>query len=645
MNVRPALASLRIRCVRLLALAVVCAAGSAIAQHDEHATKAADKPVVFLDKSPVIVKFQLGRLSNEQLLLVDRADSHPKFAPVHEAIVARAGIAAKFKADALAALAKIRGTDVPVEILGAIQRLKPEESKVLPEFGGLLVTQQPAALERQRANLEALATGEAAAPARQAAFAALATIQPAESVWHLAQLNAGSLPHLLGAIPLVPEAARRSAYFPAVAPLLLPGGEAASRSPAITAASRMPGREVAVFASLVPIVAAGVDVPICARAALALPRDTWPAEHIRPLADALLAEAKKVPEARRTANDFLDMQELGAALAAKLSRETGAPLAKAFRALGVTVLRLGTLHEQMFFDKVLLVAEAGKPVELVFRNSDAMPHNFVLTLPGALDEIGAAAEKMPPTADAQGRTYVPASPKILQATKMVNPEEAVRLRFTAPSEPGEYPYVCTFPGHWQRMRGVLKVVKDMDDYLAQAPAEPAAPVITEWKSADLEGDLPKLARGRDFEKGRALFTTAGCVACHKVGRDGVAYGPDLTGVFARYKGDAKTVLAEILEPSKVIEPRYRPYEFKPAGNGEPFTGFLVKDEGETLLIQTGPSESLIQKVAAKEIVSRQPQASSLMPAGLLNLLGREQILDLLAFLQSGGDAKHASFGK
>lgn len=226
---------------------------------------------------------------------------------------------------------------------------------------------------------------------------------------------------------------------------------------------------------------------------------------------------------------------------------------------------------------------------------------------------------------------------------MLNPNDTVRLRFNAPSEPGEYTYLCTYPGHWQRMRGVLKVVKDLDEYLAQAPAEPAAPVITEWKLADLAADLPKLAKGRDFAKGKALFTSVGCIACHKIGADGVLWGPELTGVAAKYKGDAQAVLAEILEPSKNLEPRYRPLEVT-VGNDEPFTAFAVKEDAESLTLQTGPGEAMVKKFAKKDVKVK-PQGSSIMPPGLLNLLTREQILDLLAFVQAGGDAKHAAFGK
>jgi azurin len=57
------------------------------------------------------------------------------------------------------------------------------------------------------------------------------------------------------------------------------------------------------------------------------------------------------------------------------------------------------------------------------------------------------------------RNYIPRMPEVLQATPLVNPNEKVTLTFTAPDKPGEYPYICTFPGHWRIMQGVMKVVK------------------------------------------------------------------------------------------------------------------------------------------------------------------------------------------
>lgn len=601
-----------------------------------------EKPIVFLDKSPVIVKYQLGRLSNDQLLLVDRETSHSKFIPLWEAILGRPGIAAKFRSEAATALATLNKSDVPTELLAGLKRAAAS-APVIAELSKLLVTQAPAELQKSQPALEALAGSDGPDAARQAAFAALIGIQPADTLWTFAQGKPGALAHLVAGLPLAPDGAKRAAFAGKVLPLLVPATEAATRKAAIAAAAKLPGSEAAAFAALAKLVASGTDVPAVARALLALPRDAWPADALKPLADTLLEQAKKVPVPQRTENDFLDVQQLGFQLAAKLPKDAALPVRKSFSSLGVNVLRLGTLHEQMFFDKVQLVAEAGKPVELIFHNSDAMQHNWVLTQIGAVDEIGLAAEKLTPQPDSQGRHYVPASPKVLQATKMLNPNDTLRLRFDAPKEPGDYPYLCTYPGHWQRMKGTLKVVPDLDAYLAEGHAEPAAPVITEWKLADLEPALPQLAKGRDFAKGKALFTSVGCIACHKVGPDGVLWGPELTGVFAKYKGEAKTVLGEILEPSKTIEPRFRPYEFS-VGNDDPFTGFLLKEEGETLTIQTGPGEAMVKQFAKKDLKSR-AQSSSIMPPGLLNLLNQEQVLDLLAFLQAGGDAKHAAFGK
>src|SRR5207237_1301211 len=84
--------------------------------------------------------------------------------------------------------------------------------------------------------------------------------------------------------------------------------------------------------------------------------------------------------------------------------------------------------------------------------------------PGALEEIGQAAEKMLPEPDANSRLYVPQSPKVLQATRLLDPGQKAKLAFTAPDEPGDYPYLCTYPGHWRRMVGTLAVARDVEAY-------------------------------------------------------------------------------------------------------------------------------------------------------------------------------------
>src|SRR5207247_2052195 len=130
---------------------------------------------------------------------------------------------------------------------------------------------------------------------------------------------------------------------------------------------------------------------------------------------------------------------------------------------------------------------------------------LVVVAPGAWEEIGQAAEKMAPQPDASLRLYVPDSPKVLFATKLLDPGQKVKLAFTAPAEPGDYPYLCTYPGHWRRMIGTLAVVKDVEAYLA-SHAESARPKMTEWKLADLESDLAKVGAGRNLVGGKELFT-------------------------------------------------------------------------------------------------------------------------------------------
>ena len=124
----------------------------------------------------------------------------------------------------------------------------------------------------------------------------------------------------------------------------------------------------------------------------------------------------------------------------------------------VDVVRLKTVREEMRFDKKEFTVTAGRTIELVLENPDAMQHNLVIGKPKSMDAIGNAADKLITAKDGAERSYVPAIPQVLAATPLVNPDQTYRLKFTAPATPGDYPFVCTFPGHWRIMNGVMKVV-------------------------------------------------------------------------------------------------------------------------------------------------------------------------------------------
>ena len=118
-------------------------------------------------------------------------------------------------------------------------------------------------------------------------------------------------------------------------------------------------------------------------------------------------------------------------------------------------IRLGTIVEAMRFDVTQLSVPAGKRVRLTFFNPDAMPHNWLLVKPGRADAVGEAAIAL----GARGfeLAFIPPGSDVLAATKLVEYNREEVLEFTAPATPGDYPYLCSFPGHHLLMRGVLTV--------------------------------------------------------------------------------------------------------------------------------------------------------------------------------------------
>jgi putative membrane-bound dehydrogenase-like protein len=139
-------------------------------------------------------------------------------------------------------------------------------------------------------------------------------------------------------------------------------------------------------------------------------------------------------------------------------KETSATASAALAAFANSVvLNLGVLPDVMKYDSPELTIKAGAPARLVFKNSDHMQHNFLLLRPGSLESVGAAADAMLTDATALAKNFIPLSADILANTPLVNPGETFELNFTAPAQPGRYPFVCTFPGHWRIMQGTLVV--------------------------------------------------------------------------------------------------------------------------------------------------------------------------------------------
>ena len=116
-------------------------------------------------------------------------------------------------------------------------------------------------------------------------------------------------------------------------------------------------------------------------------------------------------------------------------------------------LRLGTKGDEMAFNKTTISAPAGALIKLTFKNdSKTLQHNLVLIKPGTAEEVANAGL----TAGIE-KSYVVESPNVIAHTKVLNSGQSETLAFVAPSEPGDYPYLCTFPGHATMMKGIFRV--------------------------------------------------------------------------------------------------------------------------------------------------------------------------------------------
>jgi len=167
---------------------------------------------------------------------------------------------------------------------------------------------------------------------------------------------------------------------------------------------------------------------------------------------------------------------------------------------------------------------------------------------------------------------------------------------------------------------------------AEEAAAPAA-FVQHWELEDLVPYLGEVDDDRSREAGRAAFTSATCIDCHRLGGLGKAEGPDLSGAGNRYT--PRDLLESILSPSLVISDTYFDTEVW-THDDSVHVGRIEEITDETLSLRTSPPASELIEIPLAEIAERRPSPLSRMPENLLDTLTREQILDLLAFVLAGG---------
>ncbi|HSI64945.1 MAG TPA: hypothetical protein VLE43_17595, partial [Candidatus Saccharimonadia bacterium] len=180
--------------------------------------------------------------------------------------------------------------------------------------------------------------------------------------------------------------------------------------------------------------------------------------------------------------------------------------------------------------------------------------------------------------------------------------------------------------------------------VALAPHAMPGHTFKAWKLEDLEAKLVQVGQGRSFEKGKAAAISAQCVFCHKMSNDSTLpagiFGPELVQVSARF--NRRDLLDHILNPSKVIDEKFL-FVTLTRSDGTQVTGSLESEDDERVKLKPNPLSPETVEVGKSMIKKREVSTISPMPGGLVNGLRVEQLLDLLAFIEAGGDPAHANF--
>lgn len=626
----------------LLFACLLSIATSVVADEHNHGgtpKKEVKPPTVYLDKSPRIVEYQLKRLENERLLLVPRQTDDAKYIPVYQAILSRGGMSPQYREEAVEALSILDKSSKAAVLLGAVEGIKVEgreSRRTARALASMLLKQPSAELAKLSETLTDIAeTGESFQ--RSVAFASLITGKKPDEAWELASTDSDATMDWTRAVGLLPRKELRSAQRGRLVDLISESKPDKVRSAAITALSAVSDAPEKTFSLLAPLVENEKLRDASVRTLLSLPAKVGEESLAKKLAAFLVELAESTPPAKRTTDSFVDSMQLVDRLLAKLPTD----LAKSYRVrlneVTVRVVKIKTVEEEMRYDVPYFAVAAGRPVQIVLENHDLMPHNLVVTMPGKLKEVATEGLAAGPQGTG-GLPYVPDLDSVIAASEMIQPDKVTRITLDAPTEPGEYPYVCTFPQHWYRMYGVMIVVDDLDAW-NKNPTEPANPIgsnrsfVQAWTVDDFKGELETGLRGSTPKIGEKIFKEASCAGCHKVKGEGGVIGPDLTESWARWKGDGEGVLREILDPSHKIDPQYA-MQLILTVEGRTISGIVTAEDDDHVTMLTNPESKEPTLIPQDDIEEMVKSTTSMMPKALMDQYSKAEIFELLGYLKS-----------
>jgi putative heme-binding domain-containing protein len=612
---------------------------------------------IYLPADPRYAAYVMKVQSNQELLCLARGEA------VYRALLRRAGIHPKYRAEAVAGLARLHDTDLLTEWLAAVkqigakgitlerkqERVQPTVAQiraVLAAFAAQLRELPQQQLAARRAELARLARQNSRPEVRALGYAALiAADGDAERAWETARGE--RLGDLIAAMPWISNQQIRSALYARLQPLLKQALAEDLRQSLFSALPSVPGHDEEIFALLVPGVLDKESRDAAVTALLGRAADKWPRGDLVPLAEKLLALLAAMPLRERASQGGRQLAKLSSRVAERLPAAMQPAVKARLAQLKVAKRYLSAVREEMRFDKDVLVVGTGQPIELFFTNHDGMPHNLVITAIGAMEEIGSAADRMATSADTLAQEYVPKSDKVLLNSRMLGTGKMQKLVFTAPETPGVYPLICSFPGHWLKMYAALVVSEDVAGFLAANPElskDKLLGIVTYDHDFDaLASQLADRQEPPSFERGQRAFASRSCVSCHSVRGQGGRVGPELTELSKENK--PHEILRSLLFPSEKIDPNFAKVELEELQTGRIHTGVLIPQEDTEIvyLVDDPLLANCEPKIFRREEVAMVPLKVSPMPTELLQRSSPQEVLDLVAYLVAGGDPQHAVY--
>ncbi|CAN5439358.1 c-type cytochrome [soil metagenome] len=193
-------------------------------------------------------------------------------------------------------------------------------------------------------------------------------------------------------------------------------------------------------------------------------------------------------------------------------------------------------------------------------------------------------------------------------------------------------------------RGALQPLLEVKAKTGPAVIKSNRPVVKQYKLEDIEPLLEKgLAGGRDHENGRKMFAESSCGSCHRYNNEGGISGPDLTQAAGRFS--PRDLLISILDPNKEISDQYAAVEIE-TEDGKKIIGRIVNHNAAGMTINTNMLDPLATvSVKQDNVASIKLSKVSMMPAGLIDILKEDEILDLMAYVLARGDKNHKMFKK